>query len=281
MDTQSLATFLALCQHKSFSRAANSLFITQSTVTKRIAELEREVGKALFRRDNKHVTLTEEGSIFANYAKRIVELEEAAVKDMNANVAYQNYLRLGVTNSIYECHLIELISAYLREETNAVKITIDHSSELLMMLQDGTLDVAFVFYPLHKPGFECLPFQRDELVLVTGFENRQYETGIFKSSLKEINYLMCNFALKEVGTFIRELFPKHYPFSFEIDNSTKLIPYLVKGIGYSFLPLKMVEEHIAAGALRAIPLIDFQAPVIESYCVGKSGARQVWAEFLG
>lgn len=281
METQSLRTFLALCQYKNFSRTADSLFITQSTVSKRIAELEREVEQILFRRDKKHVTLTDEGWVFMSYAKRIVELEEASVKDMNAYAIYKNYLRLGATNSIYECHLIPLISRYLNKKTNAVKISVGHSSDLLLMLQDGTLDVVFSYFPFHKIGFDCLAFHTDELVLVTGFENRLYESGIIKSSLKDLNYLMCNFALKEVGTFIRELFPQHYPFSFEIDNSTKLIPYLIKGTGYSFLPLKMVEEQINASELRVIPLIDFQTPVIESYCVGRSSARHLWQELQG
>lgn len=98
--------------------------------------------------------------------------------------------------------------------------------------------------------------------------------------MQQINYLMCNFALKAVGTYIRELFPKYFSFSFEIDNSTKLIPYLVSGSGYSFLPFKMVEAQLKAEELRIIPLTDFQIPVIESYCIGRADAQHLWQDLL-
>ncbi|WKY44376.1 LysR family transcriptional regulator [Eubacteriaceae bacterium ES2] len=280
MDTQVLKTFLTLCQYKNFSRTAEVLFITQSTVSKRIAELEQVLQKKLLDRDKKHVSLTAEGMIFMEYAERMIALEAAAIKDINAHKTFENYIRIGATNSIYECYLIPLISKYLEVESNAVKIVIGHSSELLSMVQDQTLDVAFSYFPLYKTGLECQPFYSDELVLVTGFDNCEFVDGICKCQLQEINYLLCNFALKAVGTFVRELFPKHYPFSFEIDNSTKLIPYLVSGTGYSFLPLKMVEAQLNAQQLRIIPVVDFQIPVIESYCISRSASRALWQDLL-
>ncbi|MDN5308425.1 MAG: LysR family transcriptional regulator, repressor for citA [Eubacteriaceae bacterium] len=280
MDTQILKTYLALCRYKSFSRTADALFITQSTVSKRIAELEGTVQQRLFERDKKHVSLTEEGMIFMDYAERMVALEAAAIKKINSHKRFENYLRVGATNSIYESHLVPLIAKYLDVQTNAVKIVIGHSSELLFMLQDQTLDVVFSYFPFNKAGLDCRSFHRDELVLVTSFANCQYADGIFQSQLQKTNYLMCNFALKAVGTYIRELFPKHYSFSFEIDNSTKLIPYLISGTGYSFLPLKMVEAQVKAQQLRIIPLIDFQIPVIESYCIGRANENYFWQELL-
>ena len=57
MDTQSLQTFLTLAEHRNFTKAADALFVAQSTVTNRIAELEREVGKPLFDRNKRKVTL--------------------------------------------------------------------------------------------------------------------------------------------------------------------------------------------------------------------------------
>ena len=112
MNSQSIKTFITLAKLNSFSQTATSLYISQSTVTKRICELEKEVGKPLFYRDKKHVSLTEDGRIFLKYATRIVELEEASLKEMHSSVTYENSLRIGSTNSIYECHLFPLISGF-------------------------------------------------------------------------------------------------------------------------------------------------------------------------
>lgn len=281
MNSQAIKTFITLAKLNSFSQTADSLFISQSTVTKRICELEKEVGKILFVRDKRHVSLTEDGRIFLGYAKRIAELEEASLKEMHSCVTYQNSLRIGSTNSIYECHLFPLISAFENASTqHSVKVTIGHSSDMIQQLTDGILDLIFTSVPLNRIGYECQRFHTDHLVLVTGYENTEYAKGIKKDELTLIKYMMCNFALNDVGDFIRNLFPHHYQFKFEIDNSTKLIPYLIQGNGYSFLPDKMIERELLEQKLRVIPLLDFETPKINSYCIGSLKTKTLWQEFL-
>ena len=72
MNTDNLRTFLLLVKLKNFTRVAERLFIAQSTVTNRIAELEREMNVKLLRRDTRNVALTEDGKTFYEYARRIV-----------------------------------------------------------------------------------------------------------------------------------------------------------------------------------------------------------------
>ena len=71
MNSEELKTFIFLSKVKNFTLAAEQLSVAQSTVTNRISELEKEVGKKLFRRGSKTVTLTEEGEIFLSFAERI------------------------------------------------------------------------------------------------------------------------------------------------------------------------------------------------------------------
>lgn len=77
MDTENLRTYLSVVRFRNFTHAAEQLFVAQSTVTNRILELEREAGVKLLRRDTRNFSLTEEGKLFAEYARRIVELEDA------------------------------------------------------------------------------------------------------------------------------------------------------------------------------------------------------------
>lgn len=79
------------------------------------------------------------------------------------------------------------------------------------------------------------------------------------------DYLYCNFALQEVGLYFRELFPPHFQFGFEIDNSTKLIPYLLEFDGISFIPECIARPYIEAGQLQDVKLIDFDSPKINCY----------------
>lgn len=266
MDTQSLQTFIALAKYKNFTKTADSLFVAQSTVTNRISELEREIGKQLFARNKRKVTLTKEGEMFLGYAKRILELSDASIQDINSLNKYANTFRIGTTNTIYECHLFPYIKDYMIQNPNdAVRITIAHSDDLLHGIQDNLFDVVYSYIPFYKSGYSCELFAVDNLILVTNRNNNTYTDGISKEELVESNYLYCNFALQEVGLFVRELFPPHFQFGFEIDNSTKLIPYLLEFDGISFMPESIVAPYIESGQLQSIELIDFDSPKINCF----------------
>ena len=56
----------------------------------------------------------------------------------------------------------------------------------------------------------------------------------------------------------------------EIDNSTKLPQYVADGIGYTFLPYSLVEDDLTQGRLRAIPLLDFAPPKVDSYYITRN-----------
>lgn len=266
MDTQTLRTFLLLAKRKNFTQTAEQLFVAQSTVTNRIADLEAELGKSLFIRNKRNVTLTEEGIAFEQYARRILELEHAAFQELNSIRHFSETTHIGTTNTIYECHLYPQMKAWLMNHPDeALKITIGHSQDLLCALQDGIMNIVYCYTPLMKKGFSCEVFAEDELILVTRAGQNQYQNGICKEDLIHSDYLFCNFALQEVGSFIRELFPPHFSFRFEIDNSTKLIPYLLDVGGISFLPEGLARPYIENGSLAKLLLLDFEAPRIRCY----------------
>ena len=105
MDMEGLRTFLVLANTKNYTRAAAQLFVAQSTVTNRIAELERELGVSLFDRTNRKVRLTLEGEKFRIYADNVMELTESALAEITEAKRFDSHLRIGSADSIYEGHL--------------------------------------------------------------------------------------------------------------------------------------------------------------------------------
>ncbi|MGN0354711.1 MAG: LysR family transcriptional regulator [Muricoprocola sp.] len=268
MNIENLKTFITLSELKNFTQTADRYYIVQSTVTNRIMELEKELGKKLFIRNRKNVELTDEGQHFLSYAKRIVALEASAIEELSMLHTFSETLRLGTVNTVYECYLIDPITDFIRKHHDiSMKVIIDHSGPLLRMLQDGTIDMAFSYIPLKKSGFVCLPHKSDELVLVTSPEHTEYLDGIIQDQLPDLNYLYCDFMIQDNGTFIKDMFPKNFSFSFEIDKLTLLVHYLLSGIGYSFLPESLVRKHLEDGTLISIPLKDFEAPQIQSFLI--------------
>lgn len=263
MNSENLKTFVLLSKLKNFTQTAERLFIAQSTVTNRIAELEREIGKKLFLRDSKNLSLTPEGAIFLDYVQRILELEEACLKEVH--VVRSDKIRIGLPNAVYESSWEEKIMACLKKGGASFDIVVGHASDMFQRLQDKLLDVVYSFQSFNKVGYVCEHCDHDELVLVVAPEANEYPDGVRMEQFGDLKFLMCNFALQEIGSFVRELFPQHASFELEIDNSTKLIPYLLEGLGYSFLPKKLVQPYVESGKLAIVPLLDMNYPAIEVY----------------
>ena len=281
MDIEAIKTFINLTKTKNFSITANQLFIAQSTVSNRIQNLEKELGVPLFVRNNKKVELTNFAYIFLDYAQRIFDLSESVFLEMNKADKFSAALRIGTTNSIYNGYLSEEIQKYVKIHPYiALKIQISESAHLLDQLRDHIIDCAIVYLPFEKADCECNLYQSDSLSLVTTYNNTDFAEGICKDDLVSINYLMCNFALQNVGEFIHGLFPKHFQFGLEIDDCEKVIPFLDALNGYSFLPQKIIEPYLKNGSIREVPLLDFELPTINLYLVGLKSKKNLWSELV-
>ena len=281
MDIESLNTFLTLAETKSFTKTANQLFVAQSTVTNRINELEKELKLSLFSRTNRSVKLTLEGERFRVYAQKVIDLTENTLADITAEHRFENHIRIGSADSIYEGHLAPEIKKYRdKHPENSLKITIGLSNHLLEQLQEDLLDAAFVYIPLKKSSFHSELYKQDKLVLVTDINNKKYRKGITQQQLIEENYLMCNFALQDVGQYIRKLFPRFHQFELEIDDCMKIVPYLIGKNNYTFLPKDMADTYIKDKKLREIPLLDFETPVINSYIIYKDSMKDIILQMI-
>ena len=282
MDLETLKTFIFLAKTKNFTRTANQLFVAQSTVTNRINELEKELQISLFSRNNRVVELTPEGDRFLLYAEKVIDLTNSSLAEISSFHKFKNHLIIGTTDSIYNSHLSDIILDHtLKHKEDSLKIIIGVSSNLIEQLEANIIDIAFSYLPLNKSNFKCELYREDPLILVTDYGNMKYQSGITREELLKINYLMCNFALQDVGQFIRNIFPKYHQFSLEIDDCSKIIPFLLFQDNYTFIPKDMAAPYIKKRQLREIPLKDLETPVINSYIIGKKNRIEQWNQLFG
>lgn len=268
MNTEELKTFIFLSKVKNFTLAAEQLLIAQSTVTNRINELEKEVGKKLFTRGSKTVKLTEAGEIFLRYAERILELQSTSIDEINALSGHQRKFSIGAINASYEVYVKPLVDECLKDNSvTSIKVMLGHSLDLIQHLQDNMLDMVFSAIPLKRTGYACDVFDVDRVALVCKKGMNAYPDGVSKNQLAKLPYLMCDLTLSEAGVFIRSLFPKNHIFRLDVDNSSKLLPYLENGLGYSFLPYKLVKDKLESGILEEVSLKDFTAPNVTTYLI--------------
>ena len=158
MDIRVLKYFLAVAREQSFSVAAQRLFLSQPTLSRQLSELESELGKPLFIRSNKGVTLTDEGMMLRKRAEEIVELVEKTeqeIKQSNDNISGTVYIGAG------ETYAVKLIADTARElKTDYPQIQYSFFSadgtSVLERLDKGLLDFGLVFQQADRTKYESI-----------------------------------------------------------------------------------------------------------------------------
>lgn len=276
MDIDSLRTFLTVAENKNFTKSAAELYIAQSTVTNRILELEKELGIPLFNRTNKVVELTREGQMFQEYAQHIIDVTDTALPEITSTKIFAESIRIGCSDSIYESLLAPTLQEYkVSTPNNSIKISIGMSHRLVEQIKNDEFDVVFCYLPIKNESLICKLYYEDEIILVTDHKNIKYKNGITKSGLQNEDYLLCHYALQDIGLFIKSLFPKYHQFSLEIDDCAKVVPYLINHKSYTFLPKTIAKPYINNNILRAIPLIDTTIPSIKIYVTHKKSKAEL------
>jgi DNA-binding transcriptional LysR family regulator len=140
-DPQLLATFLAVEQTGSFTRAAVRLGIQQPTVSQHIRRLERQVGRTLVLRDTHSVSLTADGEAMAGFARNIVAASEQASAYFSGDRP-SGRLRIGIADDLALTRLPQILRDFRRDNPLVdFELAVDQSGLLHQRLESDRLDV--------------------------------------------------------------------------------------------------------------------------------------------
>jgi DNA-binding transcriptional LysR family regulator len=142
-NPQLLLSFVAVCESSSFTRAAERVNLSQSTVSQQIRRLEDMLGKPLFERSSHLVQLTEEGVKLLSYARRIIALNEEA-HDALAGPWRDGVLRLGLPED-FMVPTVDLLASFNGQHPNLrLDVTSGLSADLQRAYLEGELDLVLV-----------------------------------------------------------------------------------------------------------------------------------------
>lgn len=162
MIDRRLTHVVATARYGSFTAAAGSVGVTQSAITKSIAELERQLGYVIFNRTARGVTLTEDGGVFVERATRLLDDAHELLKGKSGERdPYAGVLRIGVCPASMEWLLVDPVALLLQRHPN-IRLDISGSSfeRMVQQLRTGSVDVAFGY----EDAFSEQPdFRRDPL----------------------------------------------------------------------------------------------------------------------
>ncbi len=138
---------VAAAQQGSFTAAARVVGVTQSAITKSIAELERQLGYLIFHRTSRGALLTEAGRGFVDRATRLLQDAKDLLREHAAQEdAFAGILRVGVCPASLEWQLVEPITALLARHPN-LRFNVSGASfeRMAQQLRNGDVDVAVGF----------------------------------------------------------------------------------------------------------------------------------------
>jgi len=159
MHPEQIATFLDLCETRSFHRSADRLGVTQSTISARLKSLEQGLGVSLFTRTRAGTDLTTEGLRFEPHA-RALRAEWAAAKRAAGGAGDQALVvRLGIQHDLVGARLADWMAGFRSHLPDAgFYVELDYSNQMCADLIGGALDFAVMFSPRAHPDlhFETL-----------------------------------------------------------------------------------------------------------------------------
>ncbi|HYP71175.1 MAG TPA: LysR family transcriptional regulator [Variovorax sp.] len=143
-DTGLLQAFIAVHQANGFTRAAEQLHLTQSAVSHQIRRLEELVGRPLFRRTTRRLSLTADGEELLRHAQRILQAQDALAQHFRCS-PIEGTVRFGVPESFMSEGLPQLLHQFSRSCPNVrLEVSVGLTLDLATMVRERELDLAVV-----------------------------------------------------------------------------------------------------------------------------------------
>jgi len=157
----------AVAEHRHFSKAAEACFVTQSTLSASIQDLESQLDAVIFERNKKSVLITPLGERLLQQARVVLgDVEDFISIAHSHDEALAGEIRLGVIPTIGPFLLPSLLSE-LRKQYTKLKLYLreDMSADLVQRLQQGKLDLILLAFPYPLPEIETVSLFKDEFLL--------------------------------------------------------------------------------------------------------------------
>lgn len=259
ISVRQLHYFLALVQAGSFSRAAEAIGVTQSTLSAAIQALEAELGATLIDRTGRRMQMLPAGEDFLARARDIVALiEELPEHARQAERPLTTRLRMGVIPSIAPFLLPKVLPATAKAFPE-LQLTVREglTRSLLESLRSGTLDVALVAHPYDLDEFEIAEIGRDPFLLAV----RRDHALANRDSVEASDIDDQPFLLLETGHCLREhvmaaIGSKPAQMSGDVHATSimTLVQLVQFGMGVTLLPQLAIKAGVTRGTdLSVVP----------------------------
>jgi DNA-binding transcriptional LysR family regulator len=262
MADRRLQVFHAVAKQGSFTRAAETLFMTQPAVTFQIKQLEEQFNCRLFERQHLKISLTPAGELVLGYVEKILALSE----EMDGRVAEMTgqmggALTVGACTTLGDFALPKVLGAFNEQYPQVqLRLVVGNSESIHTRISEGTLDVGFVGSVDIQKGVQTEKVSVEELKIICapGYPLAA-EKAVEAKTLLEYEYIS-----REPGSGTRAaiesylnqvgVLPQQLKTIMELGSPMALKRVALGGVGFAIMSPDAVADELASGALVAIPL---------------------------
>ena len=253
MDLRALEIFRAVAVEGSVSKAALKLNRVQSNISTRLKQLEQQLGKSLFLRQNRGLTLTADGEMLLSYTERLLQLSDEAAEALNGGKP-RGIFRIGTMESTAATRLPEILSRYHALYPDVqIELKTDIAAALLDGLQSHDVEIAFVAEPVSFERISIQPVFEEALVLIAPesfppLANTDEISGrtvvAFEAGCAYRRYL-------EEWLLGSGIVPGHI---MAVSSYLAIFACVAAGTGYAVVPRSVLETVSTKGRFRQYPL---------------------------
>ncbi|ETI67789.1 selenium metabolism-associated LysR family transcriptional regulator [Neobacillus vireti] len=264
MDLHQLFVFTKVVEHKSFSKAAEDIFLSQSTVSSHIHGLEKTLGLKLFDRVGRESILTPQGERLYQWALKLLLIKDQAILDLTEGMAeLRGIIRIAASSVPGQFMLPKMVKQF-REQYPEALFRINQSSSKIVAekVLHGSVDIGILGEKYVDDKLLYLPLLKEKLVLITSNQVDLSEGNVNIEDILQYPFVMRN---SDSGTnAILEKFLKKNNIAKDklnvisyIEDGQSLIQFVMQDVGISIVSEIAAREYAAKDMLRMYDINSF------------------------
>ncbi|RXZ78838.1 LysR family transcriptional regulator [Paenibacillaceae bacterium] len=277
MNIHQLETFLSIVKSRNFTKSAELLHVSQSTITSRIVALEEAMGSRLFARNNKQVTLTEMGVSFLPYAERMYSIYKESKEVLELQQKYKAKFVMGGPSSAWNYIFAAPLRKFQHQHGDVACELLTHSSEqTIEKVIDGIIHLGISYIKPRHPSLKVQPLIEDDYVFVA---KQKLDRKITLKDLHSPTFVLNNWGATFMEWFYREVGEQFLP-SFKINQTMILLKRCLEEDWFTLIPKSIVQSYLDQQLLHVLEHdIAWEAPKHHVYAVtlGRTKAADIEA----
>ncbi|WP_332631329.1 LysR family transcriptional regulator [Halalkalibacter flavus] len=240
MDERDWLILMKLYEKKNITKTAQSLYISQPTLTKRIQQIEKEYKTAIINRGTKGVHFTPQGEYLAKCAEEMLERFQSIKETvLNMEEEVSGTLRLGVSNYIATHKLPRLLGQFQEQFPNvSYKVTTGWSQEVFHQVYHRDVQIGIVRGDYQWAEPKLLLFE--ENICIASKDKIELHD---LPSLPRIDYKTDTLLLQTIDQWWSRTFSQPPFIGMEVDKGITCKEMVLNGLGYGILPSALVDDH--------------------------------------